>query len=86
MNAKQQHAAQQAADRRMTEKVARNGGRIIAMSSTKVAVYFAEQEDAYLYDRADEARYTWIPGRPLMHLIKSDSSQEEFEALVEKLV
>ena len=51
-----------------------------------VGLIFDAQEDAYLYDRAEEHRHTWIPGRPIMHLVKADASQAEFEALIIRLV
>lgn len=76
----------------LEDRAKKVGGRLLAFSKTKCVLVFDEEGkdgvkepfSAYLYDTT--AGYnTWTPGRPLLQVVRSDSSAEEFAAMAAKL-
>jgi hypothetical protein len=62
---------------------------IWAHSSERIAVWFPDEQNVYIYavpKTAEEDRLNWVPGRAILKVDKMDAPLDEFKALVCKLV
>jgi hypothetical protein len=62
------------------------GGRVLATSETRLVVYFADEEDAYLYEIDPTVKGWRIPGNPVLRVCRLDVDQAAFEVACARLV